>query len=169
MTVQDIFDFALRLTPKPLRPLLVALGPDFLRFGFVGAAGFFVDLCGLTLIVRFAGWSAFQAHLFGAALTLTPQMQARFVSFPIAVAATWALNRNWTFKSDTERALHREVSSYVAVQLFGGVANLGAYNLMLILVPFSQSLLILPLAFGSAIGLCLTYVGSKYWAFRTPD
>jgi len=28
---------------------------------------------------------------------------------------------------------------------------------------------VIPLAVGSGIGLCLTFVGSKYWAFRTPD
>ena len=166
MTVEALFQFALKVTPKPLRPLVTALGPDFFRFACVGAAGFFVDLVVLSLIVRFAGWRAMPVHTLELAWVLTPQMQARLVSFPVAVAATWALNRSWTFRSAAARPLHREVASYVSVQLLGGIANVGAYNLLLVFAPVSSQFLIFPLAFGSAIGLGLTYVGSKYWAFR---
>lgn len=162
MTLEDAFEFGLTLTPPFLRPLARKLGVDFIRFGLVGAAGFTVDLIVLVLLVRFAG---FRDALF-LGLTWTPQMQARFISFPIAVASTWALNRSWTFKGGGGRKLHHEVATYVAVQFTGGAANLISYNTALFLWPVLKAHLFLPLAAGSGVGLCLTYIGSKYWAFR---
>jgi putative flippase GtrA len=164
MNLEQLFEFGLKFTPPFLRPLARKLGVDFIRFGLVGAFGFTVDLIVLQFVVGHAG---FTAQALGP-VVVTPQMQARFISFPVAVAATWALNRAWTFKGGSGRKLHHEAAAYLAVQFSGGAANLAAYNLALALWPALAARLFIPLALGSAVGLCLTFVGSKYWAFKKP-
>jgi hypothetical protein len=52
------------------------------------------------------------------------------------------------------------------VQGAGGVANVGVYAISLHLFPALQHMLVLPLAFGSAAGLCLTFAGAKRFAFK---
>jgi len=166
MPINRLYDAVVDRLPAPVQPLARRMDPAFLRFGVVGAVGFIVDLVFLSLLVRFAGWSPIPVVWPILSFVLTIQMQARFVSFPIAVASTWALNRNWTFKQATTKPIHHEVASYVAVQGSGGLANVGAYCLVLYLVPALQAWPIIPLMVGSGLGLCLTFVGSKYWAFR---
>jgi len=167
MPIARLFNAAVSVMPAPLQPLLRRIDPDFIRFAAVGAAGFLVDLAVLTVLVHFADYKPEQVDLFGFSFTLSPAMQARFISFPIAVAATWMLNRNWTFKEAPKRPILTEISSYLAVQGSGGIANVGAYCLVLALVPPLQAWPVIPLVAGSAVGLCLTFVGSKYWAFRS--
>ena len=164
-----MFNAGVALLPTRIQPLARRIDLAFFRFAAVGAIGFTVDLVGLTLLVRFAGWSPVTLAAGSLGLVLTTAMQARFVSFPIAVASTWALNRNWTFSGTRSTGLLAELASYVAVQGAGGVANVGVYCLVLYLLPGLQAWPVIPLAVGSGIGLCLTFVGSKYWAFRTPD
>jgi len=168
MTLERMFDAGVALLPAGIRPLIRRIDLSFLRFATVGAIGFTVDLICLMLLVRFAGWFPVSLSAGGLKLVLTTAMQARFVSFPIAVASTWALNRNWTFGGTGQRGLVAELASYVAVQGAGGIANVGVYCLVLYLLPGLQAWPVVPLAIGSGIGLCLTFVGSKYWAFRAP-
>jgi putative flippase GtrA len=128
------------------------IDPAFIRFGFVGVAGFSVDYLVLHSLVE----------LFG----FTP-ISGRLVSFSVAVATTWALNRSFTFRHQTSsHGPVRQALIYVAVQGVGGLANLGAYAAALAVAPELKHLLVIPLAFGSAAGLCLTFVGSKHIAFR---
>jgi hypothetical protein len=54
----------------------------------------------------------------------------------------------------------------VAVQGAGGVANIGVYTLAIAMAPGLKHMLLVPLALGSAAGLCLTFLGSKHLAFR---
>lgn len=166
MPIDCLFNAAISIMPAPVQPILRRIDPDFIRFAVVGAAGFLIDLAGLTVLVRFAGYTPEKIIILGHDLILSPAMQARFISFPIAVASTWMLNRNWTFRATEKRPILKEVLSYVAVQGSGGVANVGAYCLILLLVPPLQAWPIIPLIAGSAVGLCLTFIGSKYWAFR---
>ena len=163
-----MFDAGVALLPAGLQPILRRIDLAFFRFAMVGAIGFTVDLIVLMLLVRFAGWTPVSLSLAGAKLVLTTAMQARFVSFPIAVAATWALNRNWTFNGVRNTSLLAELASYVTVQGAGGIANVGVYCLVLFLLPGLQAWPVIPLAIGSGVGLCLTFAGSKYWAFRAP-
>lgn len=166
MPIDRLFNAAVSVAPAPLQPVLRRIDPDFIRFAAVGAAGFLIDLSVLTLLVRFAGYRPEPVQIFGISLTLSPAIQARFVSFPIAVSATWMLNRNWTFKEAVKRPILTEILSYLAVQGSGGIANVGAYCLVLLLIPPLQAWPVAPLIVGSAVGLCLTFLGSKYWAFR---
>lgn len=168
MPIDRLYAAATERLPDPLRSLARRVDPAFLRFGTVGAVGFIVDLVILSLLVRFAGFSPSPVNLGIIAVLLTVQMQARFISFPIAVAATWTLNRNWTFREQASRPLISEVVSYVTVQGTGGLANVGVYCLVLMVLPALSAWPIIPLAIGSGVGLCLTFIGSKYWAFRGP-
>ena len=126
----------------------------FLRFAMVGVAGFLVDYGVLHSLVAFAG--------------LNP-IGARFISFPVAVVATWLLNRSFTFRGPSAHSPVRQAVYYVLVQVGGGVANIALYSAMLVLVPALKHYLPIALAFGSAAGLCVTFAGSKYIAFKPAD
>ncbi len=123
----------------------------FIRFGLVGATGFIVDRLVLGVMVG---------------LGLTPY-SGRFVSFSVAVVATWLLNRSFTFRHAAAHPPLKQAVIYVAVQVAGGALNIGAYELTLWLMPALQDHLLVPLAIGSAAGLCLTFIGAKKFAFPT--
>ena len=128
------------------------IDPAFIRFGLVGVAGFTVDAGVLHLATLFGG--------------LNP-IAGRFVSFPVAVAATWLLNRTFTFKNQTSHHPPlRQALVYLGVQTCGGAANISVYSLALTLEPGFRHMLLIPLAFGAAAGLCLTFLGSKHIAFK---
>jgi len=123
----------------------------FLRFGLVGASGFAIDASVLHLLVGLARFDYFTGRL---------------CSFSVAVGATWLLNRSFTFRGPTLHGTARQALIYVAVQGAGGIANIGVYTLAIALAPQLKHLLLIPLAMGSAAGLCLTFLGSKHLAFR---
>jgi putative flippase GtrA len=90
----------------------------------------------------------------------------RLVSFSVAVATTWLLNRTFTFRHRTSHGPVRQAMLYFAVQGAGGLANYGAYSAAIFAAPALIHVLAIPLAIGSAAGLCLTFLGSKHLAFR---
>ena len=61
----------------------------------------------------------------------------------------------------------KEVALYFGVQGMGGVANIGAYTLAIMAAPGLKHWLLVPLALGSAAGLCLTFAGAKHLAFKS--
>ena len=127
------------------------LAGSFPRFLIVGGAGFCVDAAVLSLLVNGVGASP---------------VTARLVSFPVAVAATLALNRAWTFAEVRDRPLARS-ALYVLVQVLGGVANIAVYAAAARLLELPARLILVALALGSAAGLGITYAGSRYLAFRS--
>lgn len=132
------------------RPVAGLIDPAFLRFGLVGAAGFTIDAVILHGLVH-AGLNYFSGRL---------------VSFSIAVICTWLMNRSFTFRTPSAHGTFKEAAIYIGVQCAGGAANIGVYTLAIALVPALKSWLLIPLAMGSAAGLCLTFIGSKHLAFR---
>ncbi|HEY3815222.1 MAG TPA: GtrA family protein [Caulobacteraceae bacterium] len=124
--------------------------PAFIAFGFVGVTGFITDR-----LVLAADMALGMDHLSG-----------RFVSYPIAIGVTWFLNRTFTFRN---AAAHhpplKQALIYVAVQVGGAVVNIGAYELAIWLMPALVKHLLIPLAIGSAVGLCVTFAGSRKLAF----
>jgi putative flippase GtrA len=123
----------------------------FIRFGMVGATGFAIDASVLHLLVGLAKLDYFTGRL---------------CSFGVAVVATWLLNRNFTFRGPSLHGTTRQALIYLAVQGAGGVANIGVYTLAIAMAPSLKHALLIPLAFGSGAGLCLTFLGSKHLAFR---
>ena len=144
-----------RLRPIRALPLVQAVERRvdfaFLRFGMVGATGFAVDATVLHLLTGLAHLDPFTARL---------------CSFSVAVGATWLLNRSFTFRGPTLHSTTRQALIYVVVQGAGGVANIAIYSLAITLAPSLKHMLLIPLAMGSAAGLCLTFLGSKHLAFR---
>jgi putative flippase GtrA len=127
------------------------IDPAFIRFGMVGAAGFGVDWLVLhTAVDQFA---------------LNP-FTGRLISFSVAVTTTWLLNRSFTFRHKVRHGPVRQAMLYAVVQGAGGLVNLGAYSAAITAFPALGHMLVIPLAIGSAVGLCLTFVGAKHLAFR---
>jgi len=146
--------------PAWLQPLLdhplvamvrARIDPAFFRFGLVGVAGFSVDYAVLHTVNGHFGLNAYTGRL---------------VSFTVAVCATWLLNRSFTFRHATAHGPVRQAALYGAVQGAGFLANYSVYAAAIALVPALRHALFLPLAMGSAAGLCLTFAGSKYLAFK---
>lgn len=127
------------------------IDPAFIRFGLVGVAGFTVDYLVLQAMTQVFGLNAFTGRL---------------VSFPVAVGATWLLNRSFTFRHRTSHGPMRQAMLYFLVQGAGGLANYAAYSAAIFAAPELSRMLFIPLAVGSATGLCLTFLGSKHLAFR---
>jgi putative flippase GtrA len=131
--------------------LLGKLEGSMLRFGLVGVIGFVTDRLFLEAAQDLLG-----LNYFG----------GRLVSFPLAVVVTWLLNRVFTFRGPTVHPPLKQALIYACVQIAGGVLNVGVYTLAIRLLPALEAHLLLPLALGSAAGLCVTYVGSRRLAFR---
>ncbi len=87
----------------------------------------------------------------------------------MAVFVTWTLNRAWTFRAARSAGRLRQAAVYVGVQFAGGLANYSVYTIALVAAPMLRHWLLIPLALGSAAGLCLTFLGSKHLAFRTTE
>lgn len=125
----------------------------FAAFVAVGTVGFCVDAGVLTALVNLGGVNPYAS---------------RIISFAVAVVATWALNRRFTFESDARSAKEHasEYGRYFFIQMLGASANLVVYSIFLLTWPQFVSWLVVPLAFGSAVGLVINFVGSKLWVFR---
>jgi putative flippase GtrA len=137
------------------RPLVQAvekrIDPAFIRFGMVGVAGFSIDWLVLHVMTDQVGLDPFTGRL---------------ASFSVAVVSTWLLNRSFTFRHPTRHGPVRQAMLYAAVQGAGGLANIGAYSAAIKAFPALGHMLVVPLAIGSAVGLCLTFLGAKHLAFR---
>ncbi len=130
---------------------LERIDPALLRFGVVGVVGFVVDATILNLLVHGAGLN---------------DLLAQLPAFGVAVVITWLLNRAWTFRSSKSDSRVRQAALYFGVQCAGAAANFAVYSSALYLDPALERWLVVPLAFGAVAGLCLTFLGSKYLAFR---
>jgi putative flippase GtrA len=127
------------------------LRSELARFAAVGAVGFVVDAGVLQLLVSVAGWSPFLA---------------RGVSFPAALACTFALNRGWTFRG-LRMSVVRAYGTYGAIQGVGALLNLLVFSLCLLLVPALYERPIIALAIGAAISLGFNFYASRRLVFRT--
>lgn len=125
--------------------------PGFLRFGLVGTVGFLVDGGLLQALVDLAGWGV---------------IHARILSFPVAVFATWLLNRHFTFDQANDGAAGRSFARYVAVSLGGASVNFIIYTVLVLSMASMAALPIVPLAIASIAALAFNYLGSKHFAFR---
>lgn len=121
----------------------------FIHFLFVGGTGFVIDAILMYVLVGI-GWH---------------YLAARLVSFSVSVVATFWLNKYWTFSYARGRMIRRS-ALYIAVQLAGGVVNLAVFWLTATLLDLKDDFLIVPLLFGSAAAISLTYSGSRFLVFR---
>ncbi len=126
----------------------VAPSAEFIRFCGVGALGFLIDAGLLLWFIETAGLNPFLARVF---------------SILLALSTTWAMHRNWTFRSNGSGRL-AEWSRFAAVNGAGGTLNYLVYSAILLALPGTAPLL--ALAAGSAVALVANYLGSRIWAFR---
>ncbi len=120
----------------------------FLRFTVVGGIGFAIEASVITLLGRWFGWDA---------------IASRAISFPLAVLATWLLNRVYTYRSDNPPV--EEGARYFAVQVVGALSNLATYAACIRYLPGMGSWPVLCLAVGAAVGLVVNYALSSALVF----
>ena len=139
---------------RALKAALVRrIDPALLRFGVVGCVGFAVDATILQIL----------AHRLGVNAIL-----AQVPAFGVAVIATWLLNRTWTFNAARHPGRLKQAALYLGVQCVGAATNFVIYTAVLLLFPALNNWLVIPLAIGAVVAMCLTFLGSKHLAFRAP-
>lgn len=132
---------------------LTQLGASrFLRFACVGAVGFVVDAGILTTLMH-VGWHP---------------LAARLVSFPVAVATTWLLNKAWTFASSA-KPQRGGYMRYSGIQIVGALINLGIFTLLITAFPVLHSMPWLPLAAAALVALVFNYLATRHLVFTTQD
>ena len=120
---------------------------ELARFILVGGTGFLVDGTILSFLLA-RDW---------------PVALARLVSFTVAVAWTYLLNRKLTFK--VRRASNRveqgTAFAYGLIQVMGALTNLAVFMLVVLWRPEWKAIPWLPLAIGAVFGLAVNYSFSK--------
>jgi len=124
---------------------------ELARFAAVGAIGFVVDAAVLQLLVSVASWSPFAA---------------RAVSFPVALACTFTLNRLWTFRG-LRLPLARAYGAYGAIQVVGALINLFVFSACVVLAPPLYERPVIALGIGAAVSLLFNFYATRSVVFRT--
>lgn len=119
-----------------------------LRFTAVGGLGFAIEAILLT-------W-------FASVPEVGP-MLGRGFSFPLAVLATWWLNRRLTFRSSNDP--RREGMRYFGVQLLGALANLAVFALLVFIFPSLYRFPVIPLFLAAIVGLGVNFILSRKFVF----
>jgi putative flippase GtrA len=123
---------------------------SFLRFALVGALGFAIDGGIMQALTLATGASP----LF-----------ARAISFPLALSATWALNRSWTFPTGRERAPLAQYRRYLAVQILGFIINYALFAVLVRSGGMWAEAPLLALLVGGLTSMAATYVLSRMLVF----
>lgn len=148
MSIDRLVGTAIGWLPAPLRAQAtdgrVAVLVDFIRFGFVGFAGFVVD-AGTVYATR-------------AALGL---YVAGLVSYVFAATTTWLLNRVWTYRGQSTGPVHRQWGLFLLVNGVGFVLNRGTYMLLVTFVQLCAEHPVLAIIGGVTMGL-----GANFWLSR---
>ena len=124
---------------------------ELARFAAVGAIGFVVDAAVLQLLVSVASWSPFAA---------------RAVSFPVALACTFTLNRLWTFRG-LRLPLARAYGAYGAIQVAGALINLLVFSACVVLAPTLYERPVIALGIGATVALLFNFYATRSVVFRT--
>lgn len=121
----------------------------FARFAAVGGAGFLIDTGTLSLLHYGAGLDPFSA---------------RAVSAPLAMVATWRLNRRLTFGASPRRQAE-EGARYLAVATLAALLNYTLYGAMLLVFPIVPPPLAVAIA--TAIVMAGSYLGYSRLVFSS--
>ncbi len=122
----------------------------WLQFAAVGSVGFALD-AGLLSLLMAAGWSV---------------LQARTVSFLVAVSCTWAINRVWTFRDRRSAVRGGSYALYVLAQLLGAGINLGCFFVLIQLWPVLLHVPVVPLGVGALVSLAFNFGCTTLFVFQ---
>ena len=125
------------------RPLI----RQILLFAIVGTIGFVVNACGLKVATLFV--SPIPAQIF---------------SFPLAVTATWWLNRHFTFAS--QRPWRSEWFRYISANALGWLVMNGSYVALVLSNAYVHDHPLIALAIASLVGMGFNFASSKWIVFR---
>lgn len=128
-----------------------ALASQMLRFAIVGSIGFFVD-AGLLLLMLGYG--------------LGPIM-ARAVSFPVALTATWALNRGFTFAEQRSANRGAEMLRYALCQIISAALGFGLYSLLVLTIDSFYQFPVMALVASAALSMISNFTLSHFFVFRS--
>ncbi len=120
----------------------------FARFSFVGGVGFAIEAIMLTYL---------------ATVPAIGSLKGRLISFPVAVAATWWLNRTLTFQSRNNA--QRESIRYFLVQILGAFTNFILFLALVSGFPALRPIPVIPLFIGAVAGLLVNFTLSKIYVF----
>jgi putative flippase GtrA len=126
------------------------LSGSVVRFAIVGAIGFAIDGGAMELLT---------------ATTATSPLIARAFSFPLALSATRALNRAWTFPTGRERTPVAQYRRYLAVQIAGFVVNYALFAALVQSGGIWQEQPLLALVIGGLVSMITTYALSRALVF----
>ncbi len=122
--------------------------PLFIRFGFVGFAGFLVDL---SVVYAARSWVGLYA--------------AGMLSYLCANTVNFSLNRYWTFRHRPRMRLLRHWALFLAATTPGLICNRGAYVLLIFLVPLCAHHPVLAVIAGSIAGMMANFMMSHRVVF----
>jgi putative flippase GtrA len=123
---------------------------SFMRFGVVGALGFIAD-AGVLQLLLVLGWGP---------------VGARAVAIPVAVLATWALNRKFTFPEAQAGPALASLGRYAGVSAVGAAVNFVVYTALVLASATLSAHPMAALAVGSVAAMLVNYLGSRHFAFR---
>ena len=121
----------------------------FIKFGFVGAAGFLADAGTLALVLK---------------TTALDPFSARIAAIGVALCTTWMLNRTLTF-GKSGHSLAGEAARYGGVGIAGSVVNYAIYSTVLLAAPQAGAFAALVIASGSV--MMLSYFGYSLLVFQS--
>jgi len=133
------------------RPL--GLRKSFGLFVIAAAVGFALDAGVLTLLVRGFDWNPWRG---------------RFVSFPLAVTATWLLNRRYAFRGAVRADRRAEFAGYWAIQLVGAGVNLAVFGLCLRVAPVLQRWPFIAVAASGIAAMLVNFTLARTTVYRAP-
>jgi putative flippase GtrA len=93
-------------------------------------------------------------------------VSARAVAIPVAVLATWALNRRFTFPEAQGGPALASLARYIGVSAVGAAVNFIVYTALVLTSATVAAHPMAGLAAGSIAALLVNYLGSRHFAFR---
>jgi putative flippase GtrA len=118
------------------------------RFGIVGTAGFIIDAAMLWLLLETTPFGPFLA---------------RAMAIAVALAATWYLNRSFTFGA-SRRSIAIEGFRYGSVGIVSALVNYLIYSGLLLSLPILKPLAALVIA--SIAAMAFSFFGYSRFVFR---
>ena len=141
---------------KPVVPSQGRIAEQIPAFAAIGVIGYFVDATITYVCAKYLG--------------LSPEL-ARPPGFLVATIVNFALNRSITFRH-SQAPLFRAFVRYCGVAAVGLAVNYSVYSVCVVLAPrvgvvVTPAILPLFVAAGSGAAMVLTFVGFRFFAFRS--